>query len=99
MSPERVARVAPFIKRSYASTAECEAACPTGQCRPYRGESGATIACVTRCNADTDCPEGLACNCPGGDGNAATGCRTIAATPQDAMARICLSVQATGQRR
>jgi hypothetical protein len=99
MSPERIARVAPFIKRNYASPGECEAACPTGQCRPYRGENGPAVACVTRCNTDKDCPDGLACNCPDAAESAGDACHRIATTPQDPMARICLSVQATGERR
>jgi hypothetical protein len=40
LSPARVAGLAPFIGRSYATPAQCETACPTGQCLPYRGESG-----------------------------------------------------------
>jgi hypothetical protein len=99
LSPERVARVAPFIKRNYASPGDCEAACPTGQCLPYRGESGPAIACVTLCNTDTDCPEGLGCNCPTSGGGAGAACRRIAGTPQDPMARFCLSVETGGQRR
>jgi hypothetical protein len=99
LSPERVAGIAPFIKRNYASPGECEAACPTGQCLPYRGESGPLIACVTLCDTDKDCPEGLACNCPTSDGGPNTACRRIATLPQDPMARICLSVEAGGQRR
>lgn len=100
LSPDRVAAVAPFIKRNYASSDECEAACPTGQCLPYRSETGSpVIACVTLCNTDKDCPEGLACNCPTSDGGAGAGCRRIASRPRDPMARICLSVEAGGQRR
>lgn len=99
LSPERVARLAPFIKRNYASPGECEAACPTGQCRPYRGESGPAIACVTLCNADKDCPDGLACNCPTSAGGPGTACHKIAGTAEDRMANICLSVEAGGQRR
>ena len=99
LSPERVASVAPLINRNYASPAECEAACPAGQCFPYRGETGPAMACVIRCDRDADCPEGLACNCPNPERATGPGCRPIAATPQDAMARICLSVEAAGQRR
>jgi hypothetical protein len=99
MSPERVARVAPFIKRSYPAPAACEAACPAGQCLPYRGESGPAMACVIRCNKDRDCPEGLACNCPGDEHGDGADCHPIATLPQDPMARICLSVEATSERR
>jgi hypothetical protein len=90
-SPVRVARLAPFIKRSYATPAQCEAACPTGQCLPYRGESGPAMACVIRCNRNADCPTGLACNCPNSESVAGPGCRPIAATPKDPMDRICFA--------
>jgi hypothetical protein len=99
MSPDRVARVAPFIERNYASPGECEASCPTGQCRPYRGDDGPAVACVTRCNTDKDCPDGLACNCPTAEKSAGAACQPIATMPHDPMARICLSVQAMGERR
>jgi hypothetical protein len=91
MSPDRVSVIAPFINRSYATPAQCEAACPTGQCLPYRGASGAAMACVTRCDADSDCPQGLACNCPNREKPAGPACQPIATTPHDVMARICLS--------
>jgi hypothetical protein len=96
MTPERAARVAPFIKRGYATPAECEAACPTGDCLTFRGPDGPAVTCVVRCIADKDCPEGLACNCPDG---AKSDCRPIARTAADAMAGLCLSVEATGERR
>ena len=99
MSPERVARIVPFAKRSYASPAECEAACPAGQCLPYRGESGVAMACIVRCNVDKDCPEGLACNCPNSERAGPPDCQPIATLPQEPMARVCLSVEAAGQRR
>jgi len=99
MSPERVARVAPFIKRNYSSPAECETACPAGQCFPYRADAGPAMACVIRCDRDGDCPEGLACNCPNGEKSAGPACHPIATAPGDPMARICLSVETTGQRR
>jgi hypothetical protein len=99
MSPERLAGVAPFIKRNYAAPAECEAACTAGQCLPYRSESGPVIACVIRCNKNSDCPEGLGCNCPNSEHAAGPDCQPIATTPQDPMARICLSVEAAGERR
>src|SRR6185312_6487898 len=78
MSPDRVSVIAPFITRSYATPAPCEAACPTGQCLPYRGASGAAMACVTRCDGDSDCPQGLACNCPNREKPAGQDCRPIA---------------------
>ena len=59
MSPERVARVAPFVRRTFATPASCEAACPTGQCLPFRGEAGPAMTCIVRCNTDKDCPAGL----------------------------------------
>jgi hypothetical protein len=93
LSPERVARIAPFIKRDHATPAKCEAACPTGQCLPYRGESGPTMACIIRCDKDKDCPEGSACNCPNSERPAAPECQPIATTPGDSMARICLPVE------
>jgi len=99
MSPERIARIAPFIKRNYGTPAECEGACSVGQCLPYRGDTGPAMACVIRCDRDADCPDGLACNCPNQERAAGPGCRPIAATPQDPMARICLSVETAGQRR
>jgi hypothetical protein len=99
MTPERIARVATLVKRSYASPAECEAACPTGQCLPFRGEAGPAMACIVRCNADKDCPQGLACNCPNSEKPAGPDCQPIASTPTDKMARICLSVEPAGERR
>jgi len=91
MSPARAARVAAFIKRSYRTPAQCEAACPAGQCFPYRTDAGAAMVCVVRCNKDADCPQGLACNCPATEGAAGPDCAEIAATPGDPMARICLA--------
>jgi hypothetical protein len=99
MSPERVAHVAPFIKRNYGSPAECEAACPAGECLPYRSEAGPAMACVIHCDRDGDCPEGLACNCPNSEKSAGANCRPIATAPRDPMKRICLSVETAGQRR
>jgi hypothetical protein len=64
LSPPIVAVMAPLIRLSYATPAQCEAACPTGQCLPYRGPSGPVIVCVIRCNRNADCPTGLACSCP-----------------------------------
>ncbi len=89
LTPERVAVLAPFIKRVYPSPAACAGACELGQCVPFRGETGVAIACVTRCRKDTDCPPGLACNCPH-DEKPATTCQPIAATPTDRMAGFCL---------
>jgi len=97
LSPDRVARIAPFTKRRYTSPAECEQACSTGQCLPYRGEDRvAAMACLVRCRADGDCPQGFGCNCPDGDG---TECHPIARVPDDDMAGICLSIEADGQSR
>jgi hypothetical protein len=96
MTPDRIARIAPFTKRRYATPEECEAACPTGECLPYRTEEGPVMTCIVRCKADRECPPGLACNCPRGNG---PDCRSIARTPTDAMAGICLSIEPTGERR
>ena len=96
MTPERIARVAPFIKRTFASPAACEAACRTGQCLPFRGENGPAMTCVIRCNTDKDCPGGLACNCPNADKPDGPDCKPIATTPADRMARICLPVERAG---
>ena len=97
VSPERAARLAGFTKRRYATPAECEAACPkSGECFPFRHEGNPAMTCVVRCRSDKDCPQGLACNCPDGDGVA---CRAIASAPDDRMAGICLSVEAAGERR
>jgi hypothetical protein len=98
-SPARVARLAPFIRRSYATPAQCEAACPTGQCLPYRGESGPAMACVIRCNRNSDCPTGKGCNCPNSESGAGPGCHPIAATPKDPMDRICLAPETAGESR
>jgi hypothetical protein len=54
------------------------------------------MTCVVRCKANNDCPEGLAGNCPDGDGVA---CRAITSTPDDRMAGICLSVEPATERR
>jgi hypothetical protein len=97
MSPERVARVAPFVRRTFATPASCEAACSTGQCLPFRGEAGPAMTCIVRCNTDKDCPDGLACNCPGGGDSDRQDCHSIATTPADQMARICLSVESATQ--
>ena len=97
VSPERAGRLAGFTKRRYATPAECEAACPeTGDCFPFRGDEGPAMTCVVHCKTDKDCPDGLACNCPDGDGSA---CRAIASTPEDRMAGICLSTEPAGERR
>ena len=63
---------------------------------PFRGDEGPAMTCVVHCKTDKDCPDGLACNCPDGDGSA---CRAIASTPEDRMAGICLSVEPAGERR
>jgi hypothetical protein len=97
MSPERVAGLAPFIRRSYATPALCEAACAAGQCLPYRTESGPAIACVIRCDKNADCPSGMACNCPNAEQPSGPDCRPIASTPADSMSRVCLSPETAGQ--
>jgi hypothetical protein len=97
MSPERVAGLAPFIGRNYATPALCEAACAAGQCLPYRTASGPAIACVIRCDKNADCPSGLACNCPNAEQPSGPDCRPIASTPADSMSRVCLSPGAAGQ--
>ncbi len=97
LSPERVARLAPFAGPSFATPAECQAACPAGQCLPYRGESGPAIACVIRCNRNADCPTGLACNCPNSESPAGLECHPIATAPDDPMSRLCLSPALPGQ--
>lgn len=91
MSPARAGLVAAFIKRVYRTPAQCEAACPAGQCFPYRSEAGAAMVCVVRCDKDADCPAGLACNCPDAEKPAGAGCVPIATTRSDPMARICLA--------
>jgi hypothetical protein len=96
LSPERIARIAPFTKRRFATVAECERLCPTGRCLPFREETGPAVTCIVRCTADKDCPEGLACNCPG-DGR--PDCHAITQTPEDQMDGICLSVEPSGPRR
>ena len=99
VSPERAARLAAFIKRRYATPTECEAACPqNGDCFPFRSDEGTAMTCVIRCQTDKHCPEGLACNCPSGDG-AGAACRAIAGAPDDPMEGICLSVEPAGERR
>jgi hypothetical protein len=94
--PERVARIAPFTKRSYPTPLACEEACPMGQCLPYRGAEGPAMACIIRCRADKDCPAGWGCNCPNGAG---TDCHPIAQTPEDPMDGICLPVDPQSGRR
>lgn len=96
MPPERVAHIAPFTKRSYATPMACEEACPMGRCLPYRGAEGPAMACIIRCKIDKDCPGGWGCNCPSGDG---PDCRAIARTPEDPMDGICLPVDPESGRR
>jgi hypothetical protein len=90
LSPERVARIAPFTNRRYADPAACAAACPKGQCLPFRGETGPAMACIIACTSDQDCPQGLACNCSSARDPE---CKPIARTPGDAMEGICLSTE------
>lgn len=95
MTPQRIARIAAFVKRSYPTPAACEAACRTGRCLPYRGPAGAAMTCIHRCNADKDCPQGLACNCPNDEKPDGPDCRPLASTPEDKLARVCLPVAST----
>ena len=88
ISPEQAARIVRFTKRSYPGVDECRAACPTGQCIPFRGASGPEIACINRCTGDKDCPDGLACNCAGDE---RPGCHTIAQAPGDHLDGLCLA--------
>jgi len=96
LSPPVVAFLAPFINRSYPTPAQCEAACPTGQCLPYRGQSGPEMACVIRCDRNADCPTGLACSCPNSESPPGMECRPIARPPKDPLDRLCLSPRAAG---
>jgi hypothetical protein len=96
LSPVRVARLAPFIRRSYATPAQCEAACPSGRCLPYRSESGPAMACVIRCDRNADCPTGLGCNCPNNESPAGPDCHPIATTDNDPMDRMCLAIELPG---
>jgi hypothetical protein len=96
LSPPVVAFLAPFINRSYATPAQCEAACPTGQCLPYRGRSGPEMACVIRCDRNADCPTGLGCSCPNSESPPGMECRPIARPPKDPLDRLCLSPRAAG---
>jgi hypothetical protein len=88
ISPEQAARIVRFTKRSYPGVNECRAACPTGQCIPFRGASGPEIACINRCTGDKDCPDGLACNCAGDE---RPGCHAIAQAPGDHLDGLCLA--------
>ncbi len=97
LSPRIVAGLAPSIKRSYATPAQCEAACPTGQCLPYRGQSGPEMACVVRCNRSADCPTGLLCTCPNSEIPAGPDCQPIAERPNDPLPRLCVSPHPGGQ--
>jgi hypothetical protein len=91
LSPRFVAELAPLIRRSYRTPAECEAACPTGRCLPYRGQSGPEMACVVRCDRNADCPTGLACSCPNSETPVGMECHPIARAPKDPLPRLCLS--------
>jgi len=48
LSPERIARIAPFTKRRFATVAECERLCATGRCLPFREETGPAVTCIVR---------------------------------------------------
>ena len=89
ISPEQAARIVRLTNRRYPGVAECHAACPTGECIPFRGESGPEIACINRCRGDKDCPTGLACNCAGDE---RADCHPIAAPePGDRLGGLCLA--------
>jgi hypothetical protein len=88
MSPERIARLAGFIGRTYRTPAACEAACLTGDCLPYRAAAGPAMACIVHCTTNRDCAEGMVCNC---SHHAGPDCRSVAETPGDAMEGICMS--------
>jgi hypothetical protein len=95
ISPARAARIAPFTKRLYGSTKDCETGCKMGQCVPFRDQQGhAAMTCIVRCKADGDCPAGLACNCVQTSG---TACRIIAQLPDDAMEGLCLSPESQSE--
>jgi hypothetical protein len=87
MTPERIAHVASFISRRYTDPAACKAACASGQCLAYRDGGAVVMTCVAPCEADEDCPAGLACNCA----EASDDCRPIASTPTDPMTGLCLA--------
>jgi hypothetical protein len=91
MSPERIARVAGFIGHRYGTQAECAASCRSGQCFAYRDQGAVVMTCVVPCHADSDCPEGLACNCAA-DG---ADCHPIASTSTDPMTGLCLARRGT----
>src|SRR5262245_52509363 len=61
-SPQPVGPLPPFIKRNHATPSQWEAGWSAGQCLPYRGDSRPAMACVIRCDKNSDCPDGLACN-------------------------------------
>jgi hypothetical protein len=96
LSPERVARIAPFTKHSYPTPMACEEACPMGRCLPYRGADRTAMACIIRCKADQDCPGGWGCNCPS---SGRPDCRPIARTTEDPMDGICMPVDPESGRR
>jgi hypothetical protein len=98
LSPERIARIAPLTKRRYGTPAACLRACPTGQCLPFRAESGPSMTCIIRCKTDKDCPHGLACNCAETDAGGSD-CHPIAHTSEDAMEGICLSPESPAEPR
>jgi hypothetical protein len=87
MSPERISRLAGFVKTTFATPAACEAACGTGDCLPYRASSGAAMTCIVHCTTNGDCPTTMACNCHSG-----TDCQAVAETPGDSMEGICIPV-------
>lgn len=89
MSPQRIARLAGFVKSTYPTPAACQAACRTGDCLPYRASSGAAITCIVHCTTNHDCPNNMACNC---SRHAGPDCRSVAETSEDPMEGICMPV-------
>jgi hypothetical protein len=56
------------------------------------------MTCIVRCNTNSDCPGGFACNCPNLQTPEGPACQPIATTPAtagapaDKLARICMPV-------
>jgi hypothetical protein len=96
ISAAEAAEIAPYVNRSYRSVDECKAACRMGRCVPYRGASGPAMTCIVRCKIETDCPEGLSCNCEHPEGRE---CHTIAQIPGNPMEGLCLSPEAAAKHR
>lgn len=89
MSPERISRLAELVKTTFRTPAACTAACPKGDCLPYRAPSGAALTCINHCMTSGDCPTGMVCNCSSRPG---TDCQPVATSPGDPMDGICMPV-------